>query len=160
MDNAGSCTLIFYRLPADWRSEPILNVIAAIAQNSSFTHVELAIGSAAGQNGEMTNVARVFNDNTGVELVSRTGRTPSYSYVQLGCTSAQERAMLSHGRACVGKPFDNFAMVRSVIYPRTTSGASYFCAGVSAARRRPRTLACPPHADHASCLDQSWWRTY
>ena len=125
---AGSVTLVFYKLPDEWHREPILNLIAAFAQQSSFTHVELAIGSCAGTNGEMTNVARVFNGSTGVELMSRTGRNPSYSYVQLGCTLLQEQAMLRHARGCVGKPFSNYAMARSIVYPRTTNGQSYFCA--------------------------------
>lgn len=126
--DAGCVTLIFYKLPQDWTKEPVLNLLAAFAQNSSFTHVEIAIGSSAGTNGEMTNVARVFNDPVGCELVSRTGRNPSYSYVQLGCTAAQEAAMLRHAKACVGKPFSNWSMARSVIWPRTTDGTSYFCA--------------------------------
>ena len=126
--DSGSATLIFYKLPQDWTKEPVLNLLAAFAQNSSFTHVEIAIGSSAGTNGEMTNVARVFNDSVGCELVSRTGRNPSYSYVQLGCTAAQEAAMLRHARACVGKPFSNWSMARSIFWPRTTDGTSYFCA--------------------------------
>ena len=126
---AGSCTLVFYKLSSDWTKEPFLNVLAAVAQNSTFTHCEIAIGSNAGTHGEMTNVARIFNDSTGVELVSRTGRNPSYSYVQLGCTAAQEEAMLRHAKSCVGRPFSNVGMARSIIYPRNTDGKSYFCAG-------------------------------
>ena len=64
MDDVGSVTLIFYKLGEKWwSSEPFLNIIAAAAQMSSFTHVELAIGNSSTSSGAMTNVARVFNDN-------------------------------------------------------------------------------------------------
>ena len=69
MSNRGSSvTLILYSIDPDWYkgSEPFLNLVAAAAQRSSFTHVELAIGEDAGQHGEMVNVLRVFNDSTGV----------------------------------------------------------------------------------------------
>ena len=65
-EDAGHVTLIFYKLGERWWKEPFLNIVAAAAQMSSFTHVELAIGSDAGTSGEMTNVARVFNDDVGV----------------------------------------------------------------------------------------------
>jgi hypothetical protein len=61
----GSVTLIFYRINKRWWTEPLLNIIAAAAQNSAFTHVELAIGSDAATDGAMTNVVRVFNDAIG-----------------------------------------------------------------------------------------------
>jgi hypothetical protein len=64
--DAGQVTLIFYKLGERWWKEPFLNIAAAAAQMSSFTHVEVAIGSDAGTSGEMTNVARVFNDDVGV----------------------------------------------------------------------------------------------
>ena len=47
MSDAGSSvTLIVYSLGSDWwtGAEPFLNVVAAAAQRSNFTHVELAIG--------------------------------------------------------------------------------------------------------------------
>ena len=78
-EEAGQVTLIFYKLGERWWKEPFLNIVAAAAQMSSFTHVELAIGSDAGTSGEMTNVARVFNDDVGVELTARTGRNPQYA---------------------------------------------------------------------------------
>jgi len=82
--------------------ESFLNLVAAAAQMSPFTHVELAIGNEHGSSGQMSNVCRVFNDDTGsaayrvagrecharsrvdslclralrVELASRTGRNP------------------------------------------------------------------------------------
>lgn len=93
-------TLVFYKLQDRWWKEPALNLVAAAAQLSSFTHVELAIGSDPGARGQMTNVCRVFNDDVGeqspvvlrpsstnadvqttvlcagVELMARTGKNP------------------------------------------------------------------------------------
>lgn len=43
-DNGSSVTLIYYRIGDDWMKEPFLNVVAAVAQSSRLTHVELAIG--------------------------------------------------------------------------------------------------------------------
>ena len=43
-DTGGSVTLIFYRIEFPWQ-EPFLNLLAAAAQLSSFTHVEIAIGA-------------------------------------------------------------------------------------------------------------------
>ena len=60
MSEAGNVTLIFYRVGKQWWREPALNLIAAAAQRSSYTHVELAIGSDSLDNGEMTNVVRIF----------------------------------------------------------------------------------------------------
>lgn len=67
-DGGSSVTLIFYSIDSNWwrGTEPLLNLIAAAAQFSSFTHVEMAIGETAGACGEMSNVLRVFNDSTGV----------------------------------------------------------------------------------------------
>ena len=68
MSDAGSSvTLILYSIDPDWwrGTEPFLNLVAAAAQRSSFTHVELAIGEESGRTGEMVNVLRVFNDSTG-----------------------------------------------------------------------------------------------
>tara|TARA_B100000768_G_C10911001_1_gene221635 strand:+ start:135 stop:365 length:231 start_codon:yes stop_codon:yes gene_type:complete len=71
MSNAqkpSSCTLIFYSLDKDWwrGTEPLLNIGAAAMQGSVFTHVEVALGEEYGPRGEMTNVLRIFNDDTGV----------------------------------------------------------------------------------------------
>lgn len=166
-DESGSVTLIFYKLDSKWWREPFLNIVAAAAQFSKFTHVELAIGSDAGANGEMVNVCRVFNDVQGCELTARTGRNPQcaglfriqrprmpsstaaapvrgdrvrprasvhrYTYLQIGCSKAQELAMLRYARACVGKPFSGSAMARSIIFPRKTDGKSFFCAELVAA---------------------------
>ena len=91
-----------YRLSDRWWNEPLLNIVAAAAQMSSLTHVEIAIGEEVGSNGMMSNVCRVFNDSVGVvrrqappprprrprharawpvaqELVERTGRNPQYA---------------------------------------------------------------------------------
>lgn len=131
-DAGGSVTLIFYKIHNLWQ-EPFLNVLAAAAQMSAFTHVEVAIGDEAGNRGQMSNVARVFNDAAGVELTSRTGRNPQYSYLSIGCSKRAENAMLAYAQSVVGRPFSNYGMARSVIYPRTTDGASFFCAELVAA---------------------------
>jgi hypothetical protein len=41
--------------------------------------------------------------------------------------------MFKFARAQVGKPFSNVAMVRSIIYPRQTTGEDFFCAELVAA---------------------------
>ncbi len=77
MADAGtSVTLIFYRVGPKWWEEPALNLIAAAAQMSAYTHVEIAIGEAPGQGGMMANVARIFNDQNGAEVTQRTGKNP------------------------------------------------------------------------------------
>jgi len=126
-DEGGSATLIFYKV-GRVMDESFLNLVAAAAQMSPFTHVELAIGNEHGSSGQMSNVCRVFNDDTGVELASRTGRNPQYSYISLGCSKRNELRMLGYARQLVGKPFSPIGMARSIIYPRTTDGKSYFCA--------------------------------
>jgi hypothetical protein len=128
-EESGQVTLIFYKLNNQWWKEPFLNILAAAAQFSSFTHVELAIGTDAGVDGSMTNVCRIFNDQTGVELTARTGRNPQYSYLQLGCSKTQEQKMLRFAKSCVGRPFSGTAMARSVIWPRKTTNVNFFCAG-------------------------------
>lgn len=48
MEHEGSfVTLIFYRVGERWWKEPLLNIIAAAAQMSSLTHVEISIGGPA-----------------------------------------------------------------------------------------------------------------
>ena len=132
-DGSGSVTLIFYRVGAKWWKEPALNLLAAAAQRSAYTHVELAIGEDALDDGSMTNVVRIFNDPAGVEITSRTGRNPLYSYVSLGCSKNAERRMLAYARQQIGKPFSNTGMARSLIWPRQTTGDSFFCAELVAA---------------------------
>ena len=144
-DSEGSSvTLIFYRVGEQWWKEPFLNILAAAAQMSSLTHVEIAIGEEAGVNGMMTNVCRVFNDRVGVELVERTGRNPQYVYQQLGCSKKAVSRMLHYARTrCVGKPFSNVGMARSLLWPRHTDSSSFFCAGARTPPRAPR--APRPH---------------
>ena len=74
--DGSSVTLIFYRVGERWWKEPLLNIVAAAAQFSSLTHVEIAIGEDAGSNGTMANVCRVFNDNVGVVRPSQPLRYP------------------------------------------------------------------------------------
>lgn len=132
-DQGTSVTLIFYKVGQDWWREPALNLIAAAAQFSSYTHVELAIGETAGSNGQMANVVRIFNDPHGVELCERTGRNPQYTYLSIGCSRAAEQRMLAFARAQIGKPFSNMGMARSLLFPRKTSHESFFCAELVAA---------------------------
>lgn len=132
-DQGTSVTLIFYKVGTEWWKEPALNLIAAVAQLSSYTHVELAIGEAPGSGGQMANVARIFNDACGVELTERTGRNPAYTYLSLGCSKASEQRMLSFARAQVGKPFSNMGMARSLLFPRATDNRTYYCAELVAA---------------------------
>lgn len=82
-DQGGSCTLIFYKIGDAFWNEPFLNLLAAAAQLSSFTHVELAIGDAAGSFGQMSNVARIFNDDAGVKDVSELFLVNDFSHVCL-----------------------------------------------------------------------------
>lgn len=63
------------------------------------------------------------------ELVERTGRNPQNVFIQLGCSKMAEHKMLHYVRTqCVGKPFSNYAMVRSLVWPRETDHTSFFCA--------------------------------
>ena len=78
----------------------------------------------------MTGCAPVCSQ-VGVELVERTGRNPQNLFIQLGCSKMAEQKMLHYVRTqCVGKPFSNYAMARSLIWPRETNHTSFFCAGV------------------------------
>lgn len=54
----------------------------------------------------------------------------AYTYVQLGCTKEAEVAMLRYARTCIGKPFSNIGMARSILWPRQTDESTFFCAGV------------------------------
>ena len=158
-DQGSSVTLILYSIDKDWwrGSEPFLNLIAAAAQFSSFTHVEMAIGEDSGAHGEMGNVLRIFNDATGVvnlrtqnplpcpvpetlsnptgrdaavpqELCQRTGKNPNYQYVQVGCSQRQITAMLHWARRQVGKPFSSSGMARAILWPRESDEKSWYCA--------------------------------
>jgi hypothetical protein len=125
-DEAGSVTLIFYRIQ-NWVSEPTLNVLSAVMTASPYSHVELAIGET------MNYVVRVYNDDVGVEVTSRTGRNPGLEYISLGCSKRAETAMLAFASSLKGRPFSNYAMVRSILYPRTSDNNSFFCAELVAA---------------------------
>ena len=131
MSDEGSCvTLIFYRINPKWWKEPALNLASAVAQMSNLTHCEISLGETPGGDGQtMRHVARVFNDSVGVELVERTGRNPQNVFIQLGCSKMAEQKMLHYVRTqCVGKPFSNYAMMRSLVWPRETDHQSFFCA--------------------------------
>lgn len=130
----GSVTLIFRRIEKRWRDEYFLNLAAAFATGGDISHVEMAIGNEAGADGhQMSNVLRIFNDNVGVELCNRTGKHPNFQYLQIGCTKDAEKKMLEFARAQVGKPFNSWAMARSIIWPRKTNFCDYFCAELVAA---------------------------
>lgn len=99
VDSGSSVRLIFFAIGDGWwkGQEPFLNLVAAAAQLSSFTHVEIAIGEGGGSNGEMVNVLRVFNDSTGV--VSYTHSLP---LAALSLSSSETRSSLPSAGA--GKP--------------------------------------------------------
>lgn len=149
--DASSVTLIFYKLNNRWWEEAGLNLLAAAAQMSPYTHVEIQIGNNHAPGGQMKNVARVFNDSVGVELCQRTGKNPgtlhpplyahtaplpvqlmafrsvfaAYSYLSLGCSAVSTQRMLQFARAQVGKPFSNLAMARALFFPRKTHGGDW-----------------------------------
>ena len=84
MSDAGSSvTLIFYRMSDRWWTEPVLNLLAAACQMSSLTHVEIALGEAAGSNNTMTNVCRIFNDRVGAVRDARSAIRALPSHSQL-----------------------------------------------------------------------------
>jgi hypothetical protein len=63
---------------------------------------------------------------------------PAYVYQSLGCSKQAVHKMLHYARTkCVGKPFSNMGMARSLLWPRQTDNTSFFCAG---ARLRPQAL--------------------
>lgn len=100
-DQGTSVTLIFYKVGPDWWREPALNLIAAAAQFSSYTHVELAVGETAGSNGQMANVVRIFNDPHGVELCERTGRNPQVRLLPLILSRPSVLALFLFGVAFI-----------------------------------------------------------
>jgi hypothetical protein len=142
MEQAGQVTLIFYEVGDLWK-EPWLNIAAATFQRSKYTHVEIAIGDEAGNDGQIKNVCRIFNDPVGVEIIQRTGRNPAYHYLQLGCSKNAELKMLRFALDQKGKPFSNVGMARSLLWPRETTGESFFCAELVAAILRKGGLLDP-----------------
>jgi hypothetical protein len=129
---SGKVTLIFSKICEDWTKEPLLNLIAAWGTNSRMTHCEIAIGQGFDARG-MVNVLRIYNDHVGVELISRTGLSTRNSYIEVGCSKAQEERMLAFARSVVGRPFSNAGMFRSILWPRRTTNESFFCAELVAA---------------------------
>lgn len=152
-------TLIFYKVGSQWWKEPALNLLAAAVQASAFTHVEVAIGEVAGKHGEMQNVVRIFNDNVGVELCSRTGRNPQYTYLSIGCSQVAEARMLAFARSHIGKPFSNMGMARSVTYPRTSDYRSFYCAELVAAVLKAGGLLSSD-SNPGSATPSSLYKTY
>lgn len=75
------------------------------------------------------------------ELVERTGRNPQYEYIQLGCSERAVQRMLRYAKSCVGRPFSQMGMARSILWPRQTDSKSFFCAGASVARKTPAASA-------------------
>ena len=107
--------------------EIALNRSVARAQGSDITHVEMAIGDRTGINGELCNVCRVYSGGV-VEIEARTGLNPSFSYINMKCTKAQEDAMLRKAYSLKGVPFSWSGMMRSItMFPRTTDETSVFC---------------------------------
>jgi hypothetical protein len=157
--DGSSVTLIFYKLGEAWYREPTLNLIAALAQGSRFTHVELALGEDPGSGGQISNVLRIFNDSQGVELCSRTGRNPNYQYLSIGCSKAQVSRMMQFARRQVGKPFSNMGMARSVIFPRTSDLNSFYCAELVAACLQAGGLMAP-NSNPGQATPYSLYRTY
>lgn len=51
--------------------------------------------------------------------------------------------MLSYAKSLVNKPFSNIGMARSIIYPRTTTEESFFCAELVAAVLKKGGLMSP-----------------
>lgn len=137
-DMGGSVTLAF-RKNDPWYREHPLNVIAALATRGNMSHIECAIGMTPGSDGQqMSNVLRIYNDDVGVELCERTGRSPNYTYLQIGCSKAAEESILAFAKRQVGKPFNQWAMFRAGFWPRVTpcihengrnvEADNYFCA--------------------------------
>lgn len=95
--------------------------------------------------GKMANVLRVYNDEVGVELCARTGVNPSYTYVSVGCRASDTQAMLQFAKRQIAKPFSQVGMLRSIVYPRQSNGASWFCAELVAATLQVGGLMPPGH---------------
>ena len=54
---------------------------------------------------------------------------------------------------CVGKPFSNTGMARSLLWPRQTDGTSFFCAGTPCPRLCPWVVASVLITGCASCAE-------
>ena len=122
-DNSGSVTLIFYRVGAKWWKEPALNLLAAAAQRSAYTHVELAIGEDALDDGSMTNVVRIFNDNVGAVSYALSNTRPWFALR----SSSSRLSSLKHPSPSTRAPHPIFtnsikrSLVGSFTFDRTFS---------------------------------------
>ena len=155
----GSVVLIFRKIESRWRDEHPLNLLAAFATRSQYSHVEISIGDEAGQHGEIRNVLRIFNDEIGVEVAQRTGRSPAFHYVQLGCSLASEHAMMRFAHEQVGKQFSMRAMMRSIVWPRKTDETSWFCAELVAATLQKGGLY-PKNENPGAATPESLYRRF
>jgi hypothetical protein len=162
MSDEGSCvTLIFYRINPKWWKEPALNLASAVCQMSNLTHCEISIGEEPGGNGHtMKHVARVFNDSVGGTLFGLAQRPcpdPARRVRAGGCSKMAEQKMLHYVRTqCVGKPFSNYAMVRSLVWPRETDNSSFFCAGIYRYRKTPCSALATPSLTGPPLHQVSW----
>jgi hypothetical protein len=123
---------IFYRANDNPCKEHFLNTAAALVQRSSVTHVELALNLNGDLSREMSDVVRVFAGEN-VEIASRQGFNPQFTYIELSTSRPQVIAMCNYAHAQVGKPFSMSGMARSWIYPRQTNNKSFFCSELTAA---------------------------
>lgn len=129
MSGGGQVTLIFRKRDPNIMKEHIINTIASMFSKNSLTHTEIAIGCEPATDGQsISNVFRIFNDNVGVEHCERTGLSPQFFYLHVGCSKDAERKMLEIAKQQVGKPFNPKAMLRSIFWPRTTTANDFFCA--------------------------------
>jgi len=163
-------TLIFYKVGADWWKEPALNLLAAAAQFSSYTHVEIAIGEGEGLNGMMSNVARIFNDPQGV--VSYFTRTTLpfaqargvRTYPARSCVSSQELCQRTgkNPQVCNATHLPHLLVIptrastdRLAMLP--CSRSTRICR--SAAPRAPSSACCSLHGPRWASPSATWaWR--
>lgn len=57
----------------------------------------------------------------------------AYTYLSLGCSKTAEQRMLAFAKRQIGKPFSNYGMAVSVMWPRQTDEKTWFCAELVAA---------------------------
>jgi hypothetical protein len=156
-------SLVFYKIdPQNLHKEPLLNLLAAAAQASSFCHCELSFNKVVDAMGvgdlRSTHLA-IFNDNSGVELMPRRGTNPNTVYLELPVTQAQEDAMWEWSMQQRGKPFNNQTMLRSLIWPSTTDQKSYFCAELVACCLQKGGLI-DPKSNPAAATPASLYRLF
>ena len=61
-------------------------------------------------------------------VTQRGAARAAYTYVSIGCSKAAEHKMLDYARKQVGKPFSNYGMARSLMFPRKCTDEDFFCA--------------------------------